>query len=110
MSLRTTAEVAHAFGNTTSTSFTIVSSVPNQRVYVYRVILTIGTPGVTLTFEDSNDNDLSQNFQLAANGSVVLDTPINGDPWWSTAAGAGLVLEQSGSTAVSYDIWYLQGP
>lgn len=110
MSLRSTAEVLHAFGNTTSGAITVVSAVANQRVYLYRMILTIGTPGVTLTLEDSNDNDLSQNFQLAANGSVVLDTPINGDPWWSTATGAGLVLEQSGSTTISYDIWYLQGP
>lgn len=110
MSVRSIGELLHAFGNSTSGVTHIVPAVANQRVYVYRMILTTGTPAVTLTFEDTGDNDISQNFQLAANGSIVLDTPINGDPWWATGTGLGLDLEQSGTSTVSYDIWYLQGP
>jgi hypothetical protein len=112
--LRTLSSCLHTFGTSTATTTSLVTGVANQRVSVYRLILTIGTPGVTVTIQDTASSAaLSQPFQLAANGAVTLDTPINGDPWWSntvTAAGNGIQLTQSGTTTIAYDLWYLQGP
>lgn len=114
MSLRTRTEVLHAFNLTPTVAgtATIVAAVAGQRVGVYRVIITMGavtTPPALAQFVGSVSGALSQQFQLVAEGSIVLDTPINFDPWWVTAAGEALQLTVSGGN-FSYDIWYLQGP
>jgi hypothetical protein len=100
-------------GVSTGATCSPINAVANQRVSIYRLILTIGTPAVTVTLQDTAGTALSQPFQLAANGAVTLDIPINGDPWWTntaTAAGLGIQLSQSGTTTIGYDIYYMQGP
>jgi hypothetical protein len=114
MSLRTTAECAHAFGNQATsggTTWTVVTAVAMRRVYVYRLIITLGSTASTVTLQDTASNALSQAFNMTGNGSITLDTPINFDPWWQTALGLGLqFVASSNSTTVSYDVWYLLAP
>lgn len=121
MSLRTTAEVAHAFAAAAAGTQTggvgpfylpiIVAAVAVKRVYVYRLILTISANAANVTLYDSAGTALSQGFQLAANGSITLDTPINFDPWWQTGIGLGLQIGMNnGTTLCAYDLYYLQGP
>jgi hypothetical protein len=110
MSLRTSAECAHVFGSTSSGTIALVSAVATKRVYVYRLVITLATPGVTVTLQDTANAALSQPFQLAANGSITLDTPINFDPWWQSGTGLGVQLAQGGSTVIGFDVWYIQAP
>jgi hypothetical protein len=110
MSLRTSAECAHVFGSASTGTIALVAAVAVKRVYVYRMILTLATPAVTITLQDTASAAMSQPFQLLAGGSVTLDTPINGDPWWQSGAGLGVQLGQSGTTVIGYDVWYLQAP
>jgi hypothetical protein len=110
MSLRTASEALHIFGNVTTATIPLVAAVATKRVYVYSFIITIGTPAVTVTLQDTASNALSQNFQLLANGAITLDYRQNYDPWWVSGTGLGIQFAQGGSTDVSYDLWYLQGP
>jgi hypothetical protein len=112
MSLKTLSECLHAFSTTPSSTgtTTAIAAVSGKRVSLYRVILIIGTPAVTVQFNDSVAGQISQPFQLAANGAIVLDTQSNYDPWFQTGAGGGLNIVQSGTTPITWDLWYLQGP
>jgi hypothetical protein len=111
MSLRSVPECLHAIINASTGTIPVVAAVANQRVYVYRLIRVIGTPAVTLTLQDTASNPLSGPLALAANGSITLDTNINGDPWWLSGTGLGVQLSQGGgTTAIGGDLWYLQGP
>ena len=112
MSLKTLSECLHAFSATAVSTGTInaIAAVSGKRVSLYRVILIIGSPGVTVQFNDSVAGQISQPFQLAANGALVLDTQANYDPWFLTGAGGGLNIVQSGTTPITYDLWFLQGP
>lgn len=109
MSLRQGSETTHIFGNSTSGTIALVAAVPTQRVYVYAMILTLGTPAVTVTLQDTANNALSQAFQLLANGAITLDVRNDSSPWWVSGTGLGIQFAQGGSTDVSYDLWYLQG-
>ena len=112
MSLRGPGECLHVF-NATATSGSVgfgITPVPTQRIYVYRLIVTIGAPAVTVQIQDLASTAISQQFQLSANGSIVLDTQSNGDPWYFCSAGQGLQFIQSGTTPLSFDVWYLIGP
>jgi hypothetical protein len=108
MSLRTSAECAHVFGSSSSATIALVSAVAVKRVYVYRLIVTLASPAVTVTLQDTANAALSQPFQLAANSSITLDTPINGDPWWQSGTGLGVQFAQSGTTVIGFDVWFLQ--
>ena len=109
MSLRQASEATHIFGNVSTGTIALVGAVPTQRVYVYSFIITIGTPAVTVTLQDTAANALSQNFQLLANGAITLDVRNDSSPWWVSGTGLGIQFAQGGSTDVSYDLWYLQG-
>lgn len=110
MSLRTQIETRHVFGSVATATIPLVAGYPNQCCYLYKMIVTIGSPAITITVQDTASNAISQPFQLVANGALVLDIPVNMEPWWQTSIGLGLQLVQSGTTTVGYDIWYLQGP
>ena len=113
MSLRTGSECLHTFSTVASSLGTVVFNilaVPNQKIYLYRMIITIGSPAVTVQLTDFPAGPLSQPFNLGANGAITLDTPINFDPWYATVPGSGVGLVQSGTTPIAWDIWYLQGP
>lgn len=104
-------ECAHVIVNSAAGgTLAVVAAVANQRAGIYRMILTVAA-AVTVTIQDTGSNALSEPFAFGANGgSIVLDTPINGDPWWQSNTGLGLQLNASAAVQVSSDIWYLQGP
>jgi hypothetical protein len=105
-------ELLHTWTNTPVITGTIpiaITAVPRQRIYVYKAIITLGTPAVTVQFNDSTGG-ISQPFQIGVNGVLRLDLAGNGDPWFFTALGSTLSLVQSGTSGVAYDLWYLQGP
>jgi hypothetical protein len=80
-----------------------------QRVGIYRLVI-VAAVACTVQFQDTGSNILSAQFPLGVNGSFVLDTPINGDPWWQGGAGLGLQLLLTGAGAsVAADIWVAMG-
>lgn len=102
----------HTFGNSAANPVVMVAAnnaniISGQRVGLFRIILIAAAAG-TVTIADSGTNALSQPFVFAINGSLVLDMPDNGDPWWqSTAANPGLQLTNAGTIAVGFDVWWL---
>jgi hypothetical protein len=112
MSLRTTSECLHYVTTTAnaSASFTVVPAVGILKVGIYRMLLTIGSPAVTVQLKDTAGGVLSQPFQLSANGTIAVDTQENLDPWWITGSGLGVVVTQTGTTPIGLDLYYLQGP
>jgi hypothetical protein len=108
MSLRTRSECQHVVANAATATIALVTGVPGQIVSIYRIVITIGTPAVQVTIDGTVSGDLSQDFNLGVNGSIVLDTPINGDPWWQGAVGEGIQLTQTGTTPIGVDLYFLQ--
>jgi hypothetical protein len=108
MSLRTGQECQHVIANASTATIALVSAVATQRVYVYKLILIIGSPAVNVTLQDTSNAALSQAFQLAANGSIVIDVPANWEPWWNTGTGLGIQLFQTGTTPIGCDVWFIQ--
>src|SRR5437879_2395432 len=67
-----------------------------QRPGIYRLMLN-SVAGGTFQFQDTAGGILSAVYTLAANGYFILDTPINGDPWWQPSApGLGLQIVITG--------------
>jgi hypothetical protein len=85
-----------------------IPAVAGQTAAIYRMILTcVGASNVTI--QDTTAVALSQAFAFSASGgSITIDIPINGDPWWQSVAGRGISINSSGAVQVSADIWYLQ--
>lgn len=110
MSVRSALELSHAIVNSTSATTVVVAAVATQRVSIYRMLLVLGTPGVTITFQDTAGSALSAPYQIGANGSMVIDVSVNTDPWFQSGTGLGFQIFQSGTTQISADIYYLQGP
>lgn len=111
MSLRPRSEAIHIFANVGASGVTaLVPAVAGQLVRVYRLIVTSGFAGTNgITLQDTSNNALSQTFNLIQGGSIVLDTPINEDPWWVSSLGTGIQWNTT-QQPYSYDLWYLQGP
>lgn len=114
MSLRSRPEALHNFGSASASGVqALISAVTRQTVRVYRLILVNGSTAGTIQLQDTSGNALSQAFSLISGGSVVLDTPINFDPWWSSDAvlgpGQGIQWNAVTTTAYAWDLWYLQG-
>jgi hypothetical protein len=81
----------------TTTLITAASLVGIQRPGIYRLMLG-SVAGGTFQFQDTANGVLSALYTLAANGFFILDTPINGDPWWQPAApGLGLQIVITGT-------------
>ena len=110
MSLRPIPECQHVIVNSAAGgTLAAVVAVANQGVGIYRMILTVPS-AVIVTVQDTSGNALSQPFAFGSSGgSVTIDTPINGDPWWNSVVGRGIQLNASTTVQVSADIWYLQG-
>src|ERR1700719_8351 len=108
MSMRTRSECQHVAVNSSAANFTLVNGVAGQIVSVYAMILTIGATAVQVNLEGTVTPDISQLFNLPANGSIVLDRQISGDPWWIFPVGEGVSIEQSGTTQIGVDLYYLQ--
>ena len=64
------------------------------RIGVYRLVIE-ALVTATIQFQDNLVGGspattlLSAQYNLTANGFLILDTPINGDPWWQCRGGAG---------------------
>jgi len=75
-----------------------------QRVGVYKAIIEAIT-AATFQFQDTSGTVLSSIFSLGSLGFFIIDTPINGDPWWQTGGGGvGLQLVTTGGN-VAADIY-----
>jgi hypothetical protein len=109
MPIRWSQETNHVFGTAATATIALVPAVARQRVAVYRMMLTLGSPAVTVTLQDTSSAALSQAMQIVANGAIILDISWDGEPWWMTGLGLGLQLAQSGTTSIGYDVWYRQG-
>lgn len=115
ITLNSRPQLLHVFGNTTTSPAALVNAaggaapaVPaGQRAGIFRVLITLSVAG-SITIQDTTGAALSQTFNLAANGSVVLDMPDNGDPWWQSAQGLGLQIAFTGASAnLGWDVyWY----
>ena len=79
-----------------------------QRIGVYRFIIEAISAQATFQFQDSGGTNQSAIYTLATLGSMVVDTPINGDPWFQGGAGLGMNLITTGGT-VSFDIFTAPG-
>ena len=85
------------FAAGTTVLFPVASLIGVQRPGIYRLMLA-SVAGGTFQFQDTSAGILSALYTLAANGFFILDTPINGDPWWQPAAsGLGLQLVTTGT-------------
>lgn len=105
-------ECAHSIVNSAAGgTLPIATGVAGQLARIYRMILTTNG-AVTVTIQDTGPNALSQPFTFGASGgSITVDIPINGDPWWqATAAGLGLQFNASAAVQVSADVWYMISP
>ena len=81
----------------TTVLITAASLIGIQRPGIYRLMLN-SVAGGTFQFQDTAGGVLSALYTLAANGFYILDTPINGDPWWQpVAAGLGLQIVITGT-------------
>ena len=109
MSLRQGQECSHILLNSSAGTTAAVAAVATQRVHIFKMILTISTPAVTIIIQDTGGAALSQTFQLAINGSITIDVPHNNEPWWSTGTGLGVQFVQSGTTPYGLDLWFIQG-
>lgn len=111
MPLRYLSDAAHVIVNSAAGgTLPIVAAVAGVRSNLYRLILTVPA-AVTVTLQDTSGAALSQPFAFGTSGgSITLDVPINGDPWWTAPLGRGLQFNASAAVQVSADVWYLQTP
>lgn len=79
-----------------------------QRVGVYRCVIQAVSGQATFQFQDTGGNQISALYTVPILGFFILDTPINGDPWWQGGAGLGLQLVTTGGT-VAADVWVANG-
>lgn len=108
MSLRSTSEPAHAFTNASTATITVVPAVPGRAIALHRLLITASAP-TTITVQDSSGAALSQAFPHSSTKALILDTLDSNEPWWTTAAGRGVQIAQSGSANVGVDAWFLAG-
>jgi hypothetical protein len=104
-------ENLHALLSVASATTTVViAAVAQKRAGIYRMILTVAG-AQTIVIQDTASTVLSQTFQFGANGgSITLDIPINGDPWWNSGIGLGIQFVTSTAAQTSADVWYMVGP
>lgn len=110
MSLRTALATRHAFGSTATATTVIVPATAGKLVTIYRMILTVGSPAVTVTLQDTSGAALSQPFAFSAGAWLICDLSYDGEPWWQTTLGLGFQIAQSGTTTIGYDVWSLVTP
>lgn len=109
MSLRTISEPIHAFGNAASATIPVVASLPGVTISIHKLLLT-ASAATNVTIQDSSGAALSQAFPMSGSKVLIVDENDNGDPQWTTAAGLGVQLAQSGAATIGFDVYYLGGP
>lgn len=112
--LRSESQLVSSKGTNYTTGASPITIIPAsqvvgiQRVGIYKVAIeAIGA--ATFQFQDTGANLLSAQYSLGPLGFFILDTPINGDPWWQGGVGLGLQLLLTGTGPVAADIWVAFG-
>ena len=108
MSLRTRSEaVLSAVKSYPVAQTVIVAAVAGQKVGIYRLVLQSSGASV-VTVQDTAGVALSATYTFTAGGQfLILDTPINNDPWWQSGVGLGVQLNVTVAAVVA-DFWCLQ--
>lgn len=83
----------------------LIPGVATQTTRVYRVFFVL-SDNSNLVFADSTPTNLTGPITMYAGGSFVLD--LQGEPWFTTAAGEDFVLNQTGTAQISGRIYYTQ--
>jgi hypothetical protein len=81
---------------------TLIALVAAKKIKVHRLFLVVST-ATNLTFKDGA-TALTGAMFMSANGGFTLD--MQGDPWFTTTAGAAFVLGQSGTAQISGRLYY----
>jgi len=117
MSLRLQSECQHVIVSALGAANATIIAAPTagsvqsgQRVGIFRAIINnTGAAATTVTFQDSDGTAISAGFAIAANGLLVIETPINQEPWFITLIGKGARLNSSAAGPVNADIYFQQG-
>ena len=82
---------------------TLVSGTGGQTVRAYKLFLVVAGD-VNIKFKSGAGTDLCPAMAMSAGGSMTLD--FDGEPWFTTAVGDGLVLNLSAAVQVSGRLYY----
>lgn len=85
---------------------TLVAGTAAQTIRAFKLWL-VAAAAVSIKFKDGAGTDLHPAIALSAGGSMLLD--FDGEPWFVTSAGNGLVLNLSTAAQVSGRIHYTKG-
>lgn len=95
-----------AFNISASGVSTWIAGIAGKQVKVFRMKLTVGAATV-LTIQDSVGNVLDV-LDFASVFGMILDfTTIDMPPWYTSAAGASLVFNQTNAVQLSGNVDYL---
>jgi len=83
----------------------LIPATAGESLRLFRVFFVVAG-AVSIRFRDGTE-DLTGAISLAANGSFVLDTPREEQPWFSTSSGRALVLNTDAAVQVSGRVYYL---
>ena len=83
----------------------IIAGAPLQTIRVYRVFFVLSDSAV-ITIADSSPTDFTGPITMYAGGSFTLD--FTGEPWFKTAAGEDLIINQAGTAQISGRIYYVR--
>lgn len=83
---------------------TVVAGSGSLVTKVYRLFFTVST-ATTVTFKQGATS-LTGAMTLSAGGAVVLD--LTGDPWFTSSAGQGFIISQTGTAQISGRVYYTQ--
>lgn len=84
---------------------TLIAGVASQTVRIHRIFFVVGA-ATNIIFKDGA-TALTGAIPMLANGSFVLD--YSGEPWFTTTAANGFVVNSSAGVQISGRIYYTQG-
>lgn len=84
----------------------IVPAIAGQRVGIYRAIIQ-ASGASTMVVQDTAGGVLSATYTFTAAQFLILDVPINMDPWWQSGQGLGIQL-LVGVATINADFGFLQ--
>lgn len=107
LNLPTAARLSSAAINASSSGDnTLLVGTGGQTIRLFKMWL-VAAAAVALKFKDGAGADFHPAITLLANGSWLLD--LDGEPWFVTATGNGLVLNLSAAVQVSGRFYYTKG-
>lgn len=84
---------------------TIVAGVSLQTIRMHKLFL-VASAATIITFKDGSGTALTGPITLSTGGAMVFD--LDGEPWFLTSAGNGLVINQTGTAQLSGRVYYKQ--